>query len=465
MIRYVLHTGIALMSKRRHVVIVGAGPAGAIAALGLSRLTLDIDITIVSKPRAFASCEGLSERVVQALHSQQALHALATIPAPSPRNVQWNGNTSSANTERLIQRPQFDHALLQDLTEAKVSLLQGQLTQVSQDTHQLVLSIEDSDGNLRQLKADYFIDARGRSAPSKGQERLRGPETLSLLQRWSGGPPIQQSMALSLEQGWAWMARTQNGEVYTQLTLSAGETQLPPKDQLSDFVHQQLLNCEAYLEFVGAAKPQGAIVARSSTSILNCDPISERSMRIGDAAMAVDPLSGNGIFQSLSSALLAPAIINTWLHKPDNYPLAQQFYRQRINHSFMRFARMGRDFYQLEQQWPQQEFWLQRRQWPDTQPAHEPIASNEITIVRKAVVHNHCIESAEVVTTPDQPLGIWHIDGIVLAPLVQQLQQSPLTAIDWLTQVEQQTEEKRSAYQGVYQWLQQQRLFLDSPKR
>ncbi|MAZ88946.1 MAG: FAD-dependent oxidoreductase [Cellvibrionaceae bacterium] len=450
------------MSNRRHIVIAGAGPAGAIAALGLARLALDIDITVISKPRAFASCEGLSERVLQALHSQRALHALATIPAPSPRNAHWNGNTSSANTERLIQRPQFDHALRQDLADAKVNLLQGQLTQVSQDTHQLALSVEDSDGNLRQLEADYFIDARGRSAPSKGQERLRGPETLSLLQRWSGGPPIQQSMALSLEQGWAWMARTESGEVYTQLTLSASGADLPRKDQLTDFVHQQLQSCEAYIDFVGEAKAQGAIIARSSTSILNCDPISDRSMRIGDAAMAVDPLSGNGIFQSLSSALVAPAIINTWLHKPNNYPLAQQFYRERINHSFMRFARMGRDFYQLEQQWPQQKFWLQRRQWPDTRPAHEPIASNEITIVGKAVVHNHCIESADVVTTPDQPLGIWHIDGIVLAPLVRQLQQSPLSAIDWLTQIEQQTEGDSSAYQGVYQWLQQQRLFLDS---
>ncbi len=340
-------------------------------------------------------------------------------------------------------------------------MLSGQLTHSLENLDQLQLRVEDGEGNLHQLDADYFIDARGRSAPSKGQERLRGPETLSLLQRWSGGPPIQQSMALSLEQGWAWMARTQSGEVYTQLTLSASDTNLPPKDQLTDLVHRQLQSCKAYEDFIGEAQPQGGIVARSSTSILNCDPINDRSMRIGDAAMAVDPLSGNGIFQSLSSALIAPAIVNTWLHKPHNYALAQQFYRQRINHSFMRFARMGRDFYQLEQQWPQQQFWLQRRKWPDTRPAHEPVASDGIRITRKAVVQDHCIESAEVITTPDQPLGIWHIDGIVLAPLVRQLQQSPITAEDWITQIEQQGDGDRSAYRGVFQWLLQQQLFLD----
>jgi len=42
----------------------------------------------------------------------------------------------------------------------------------------------------------------------------------------------------------------------------------------------------------------------------------------------VDPLSGNGIFQSLSSALVAPAVINTLLRQPDSADLARRFYQR-----------------------------------------------------------------------------------------------------------------------------------------
>lgn len=52
-------------------------------------------------------------------------------------------------------------------------------------------------------------------------------------------------------------------------------------------------------------------------------------LRVGDAAMAVDLLSGNGIFQSLSSALQAPAVINTLLQRPERAELARRFQQQR----------------------------------------------------------------------------------------------------------------------------------------
>ena len=35
-------------------------------------------------------------------------------------------------------------------------------------------------------------------------------------------------------------------------------------------------------------------------------------------------------------------------------------------------------------------------------------------------------------TTPDQPLGIWHIDGVELAPLIERLRISPQPAVDTL---------------------------------
>jgi hypothetical protein len=137
--------------------------------------------------------------------------------------------------------------------------------------------------------------------------------------------------------------------------------------------------------------------------------------------MAVDPLSGNGIFQSLSSALIAPAVINTLLQHPAERALAAQFYRERVHHTFFRFARMGRDFYRMESRWQASEFWRQRQAWPDDEPSHSAAAPAFVGVENRPVVAGGRIRLQPVAVTSDQPLGIWHVGGIELAPLLQDL--------------------------------------------
>ena len=148
--------------------------------------------------------------------------------------------------------------------------------------------------------------------------------------------------------------------------------------------------------------------------------------------MAVDPLSGNGIFQSMSSALQTPAVINTLIQTPERAALAKDFYQQRVEGLFYRFARTGRDFCRQEQQWPDRAFWAKRCDWPDNQPLHQTVTPDQVQIERRPVIENSTIRAAWVATTPDQPLGIWHIDGVELAPLIERLRISPQPAVDTL---------------------------------
>lgn len=141
--------------------------------------------------------------------------------------------------------------------------------------------------------------------------------------------------------------------------------------------------------------------------------------------MAVDPLSGNGIFQSLSSALQAPAVINTLLQRPERAALAQRFHAQRVEQLFLRFARIGRDFYADEQRWAERPFWQARRQWPDREPAHPEPDFSALRIEHAPVLREGLVDQAEVVITPDQPLGIWHVQGVELAPLLRRLPNEP----------------------------------------
>ncbi|MBA6137060.1 flavin-dependent monooxygenase QhpG [Pseudomonas monteilii] len=395
------------------IVVLGAGPAGAATAIGLRRL--GYSVTMVSEWRRFATVEGVSQRVLEGLRHAGLGGALSQAAMPATRRVHWNGQHLQMNQEFLLDRQRFDRALRDDLQRAGVSVVEGRVREV---VHEGGHHVRLDDGQV--LMVDFLVEARGRQAPL-APDRLRGPETVSLLNVWQGSPGAPASAVESLEDGWAWMARLEDGRCYWQVTLDAAG--LPGKAGLADYCLARRA-CSALVAelFDAQALVPAQVHARSSTAILAGECVGQDWIRVGDAAMAVDPLSGNGIFQSLSSALQAPVVINTLLRKPERSGLARQFHQQRVEQLFLRFARIGRDFYGQEQGRAGQPFWARRQGWPDAQPLHRPADWKTVRVERRPVLRDGWVDEAEVVVTADQPLGVWHLQGVELAPVVQKLQ-------------------------------------------
>lgn len=404
------------LNYQREILILGGGPSGAAVALGLQRLGYQ-QITVVTQPRPFKAMEGISERVVEGLKGAGFKHALEHLPEPSARFVTWDGDSNQANTERLIDRAAFDSALMVDLAMQGIHVIQGRVESVRSAEFGHEVSVESCEQTLL-LAADFLVEARGRAAPSAKLKRFRGAETISLLQYWQGEEQERNSAVQSFENGWAWLAADDNGRRYLQLTFDVANTDLPEKSELIRFCNDKLQNLSAAQPFIENAEPTGELHARTSTPILCEEAVGNNWIRVGDAAMSVDPLSGNGIFQTLSSSLQAPAVINTLMAKPDKARLAQQFHQLRITELFYRFARIGRDFYLMEKQWPSVPFWQDRSMWPDTLPIHQTTDISEMTVCQRPVVNDGFIELVDVVITADQPLGIWHLSGIALAPVL-----------------------------------------------
>lgn len=424
------------------ILILGAGPAGAAVALGLRRL--GHAVTVVSEWRRFAAVEGVSQRVLEGLRNAGLNHALEYAAPPSQRRVHWNGVESAQNIECLLDRPRFDAGLREDLKQAGVELIEARVLAVAEEGNGWRVKLEGG----REVQGAFLVEARGRQAPlnQKGIKARRGPETLSLLNRWQGEPGPLATAVESLADGWAWMARLEDGRCYWQLTLGVASSQLPPRDQLLDYCRERRATSPLVRQFFGtAAERELELHARSSTAILCLEACGDNWIRVGDAAMAVDPLSGNGIFQSLSSALQAPLVINTLLRAPERAELARRFHQQRVEQLFLRFARVGRDFYASETQWADKPFWQARRGWPDEQPSHVPADFASLRIERAPVLNGEFVDEAEVVISADQPLGIWHLDGLELAPWLRRVRAEPEAQV--LADL---PPERRRAFQG---WL------------
>lgn len=410
------------MPKQWDVLVLGAGPAGCATAIALARL--GYTVCVLGEWRRFDAIEGTSARTLQGLAQAGLVQAANTTSQAVPRVVHWNGEIRSSNQELLLDRRAMDAALRQDLAHARVPMLACSIRTWQTHANGHAVRIE-ADGVERILHASFVLEARGRLAPATApglQRGRKGPQTLSLLHTWQAAPTTTARVGIeSMEQGWAWMACLADGRRYWQCTLDPRHTPLPPRAQITSW-SRALRQSPLALQILGTAPAaaQIALTARPCTATLSAETGGPNWLRIGDAAMAVDPLSGNGIFQSLSSALQAPAVVHTLMQRPTDAALALEFHAQRIEHLYLRFARTGRDFYALEQRWPGHAFWRERSIWPDQTPLHAP-AEQGLHIATRPVVDGPYIRQAETLVSTDQPLGMWRVAGVELAPLVRDL--------------------------------------------
>lgn len=401
------------------LVVLGAGPAGATVAIGLRRL--GYDVTVVNQRRRFNAIEGISARVCEGLRRAGLSRALSCIYPAEPRKVLWDGTLSVRNREYLIDRAHFDALLLEDLLAAGVKCIDARAGEIRSSSQGHEISLGETDG-VCLLEASFLVEARGRQAPLKGQ-RLRGPETVTLISQWMDIPGRCGSAVESLEDGWVWMSRLPDGRCCWQLSVDAGSGTVPHRDLIGEYCSSRREPSRLARELFSMDETHlpGQFYSRSSTAVLALEPATPNLLKVGDAAMAVDPLSGNGVFQALSSALQAPAVINTLIKRPQCTARAIEFHQRRIENLFFRFARTGRDFYAFQRHEEGDRFWSKRSRWPDAEPLHASSLFSELCVVSGAVVRDDFIDEAQVVVSPDQPMGMWHLQGIELAPRVVRL--------------------------------------------
>jgi flavin-dependent dehydrogenase len=122
-----------------------------------------------------------------------------------------------------------------------------------------------------------------------------------------------------------WQARLQQ-TIHTQLRLRAFDLQAVPR------------------------------VVAANSSRLDC--VSGRSwLAVGDAAMAFDPLSSQGLTRALASGIRAGEALNGCFAGD---PAAMCKYDIEANDVFREYSRLRAVYYGREQRWPQSVFWQRR---------------------------------------------------------------------------------------------------------
>ena len=394
------------------IAIAGGGPAGAVAAILLARRGYRVGLATL--PPGHERIEGLSPRVIAILRA----HGLpvAGVAPPSQRRAHWGRFRGDQNVEHLVRRAAFDRGLLRQAGSEGVGVVEGAISAVLPGSGTIRLA----DG--RTIEARLLFEARGRRAPRMPNPGTRrdaviGPDTISVagfLARGGDGPP--GSEIASMPEGWTWRARLSDGREWLQAVGDAGSfrTVQGAPARIARLWHHVLGPDAARYHL-----PEQPVV--SSTALrLTAPELDPRCPRLGDAAVALDPLSGHGLFWAISSALMAPPIAHAILG--GNTDLARDFYRDRVVDTFWRQARIGRDFHADSGR--DGLFWRARRIWPDAAPAHPAIGAPRLE--PRVLLRDGVLTRGEVVVTNADPGGAAFVLGQEIAPIVRALGGRPL---------------------------------------
>jgi flavin-dependent dehydrogenase len=363
-------------AERFDVCVIGAGPAGSTLASRLAQLGHRVCIVERTMfPRAHVG-ESLSPGVwsqFDVLGVRRNVEQAGFWPCQTSL-TQWSGDEAirrrSTSAGLLVDRGRFD-ALLLDYARAQgVRVMQpAALRARSRQDHGWRLAVECTNWTYA-IDTDYLVDASGRWSVLGGRKQRAGDRTLAIYGYWRGRFLPCEPKIESAPEAWYWGVPLPDG-TYNVMAFVG----------LAAYRSQRFASLSAaYDKFIGRtslmagmldARLVGPVRATDASAYLDPDNIGPGWIKIGEAALALDPLSSTGVQNAITTALSGSIVVNTLLRRAEQAETAMQFYRTRLRQFSQRHQRWAAELYATALPRHRRPFWEARAASPVA--AAEPI--------------------------------------------------------------------------------------------
>ena len=364
------------------VLVVGAGPAGATAALNLAptwRVAL-VDLRARPRPRLGESLPPVARRLLNDMGLWDVFRDEGHSPCYGNRSV-WGG-PHPLETDFLrdpdghgwhIDRARFDLWLRGIAQHRGAGLLApAQLESIAWDGDCWRVRVVTAESAM-DVTARVAIDAGGRASPvgrALGARRQVGDR---LVCSWLCGTarPIHQGAGFTyveaVEDGWWYAAPMPSGR---RVLAFHTDSDLPGARVMAD--PQKLF------ELAMANRGLGAILSESGFSVEQSGFGAAHSallqpaagpawFAVGDAACSFDPLSSQGLLNALYTGLAAAEAADRYLSGESD---ALTEYLLTLDRVYTAYQRHLTDWYAAEPRWSNQPFWQRRQMALSAASAH-----------------------------------------------------------------------------------------------
>jgi flavin-dependent dehydrogenase len=350
------------MISTTHIAIVGGGPAGTVIALRLTQLGNDV-VLIAGMPsprshRGEILTPGVAEQLAF-LNLGDALNGALLRPTIE-LELRWQSDRFEPNTAvkrgLLVERSAFDAGLITAVKRRGVNILSADVRRAERSADGWRLECASPDGPLI-LSASILIDAGGRRALLP-RRRRRNHRLLGVCGRWHGSRLPDSVRIAASEQSWAWGApiadRTYEAILFLDpRDLNGGRKSLEQR-------YRSLVRTSGVLGEAKAVECIGPVRASDATPYVDFHAVGKDFLKIGDACLAVDPLSSAGVQIAIQSAVSGAVAIHTLRQNPAATELVTAFWSSELSRRSTRHAKWSTEFYRAAAERFATPFWRSR---------------------------------------------------------------------------------------------------------
>jgi flavin-dependent dehydrogenase len=356
------------------VAVLGGGPAGAATALALARLGYPVIVIERSDYNAVRIGETLppivrsvlvSLGVWEEFLSQNHCRSFGIHSAWGQAEVYANDFIFSPYGNGWhLDRARFDTMLAQAAENAGADVLREAQLISMQERNGRGWRVEiRAGGKQAAWDAKFLVDATGRAstiARKRGAIRTSWDHLIGVVAFSAPGSHALVSnnatLVEAVEGGWWYSAPLPNGEVVVAFMTDADIYGRASKTSCYFWNEelQKTKHTKARL-YLGAPVSVPQVISANSSCLDKS--VGKNWLAVGDAAMAFDPLSSQGVYKALETGFQAAEAVR---HRLSGDAEAFPKYAAQLEENFDRYLALKRYYYGRERRWPDSLFWKRR---------------------------------------------------------------------------------------------------------
>jgi flavin-dependent dehydrogenase len=363
-----------LEQKHYDVVIIGGGPGGTSAAITLAKAGVSVALCERSHYQEKRVGEMLSPWIRPILTELgQWEHFIQAGHLSSPGIVSCWGSSQLYENEFIfnpygcgwqIERSSFDLSLALAATEAGTNVFLDTLVIDVNYERGLWNILVRKNGQLSNFKADFLINALGKSQFKKGRlatQRIYLDYLVGIVQffQHDQNETLDDSRMLieATEEGWWYSAPLPKGKAIA--VMMTDKDFLPVKlTDIQAYWNKSLLTTTYTRARANMWHPSERLHIYNACTSVQSSFSGQQWLAVGDAAATYDPLSAQGILKAIINGIdAAQAIVSS----KSSYSISFNDYNASLLSSFNTYTDKRRSYYAQESRWKHHSFW-QRRQ-------------------------------------------------------------------------------------------------------